>query len=441
MSEVMLQFLANDLNMMVTMVACLLLMMRYEPRKGHFALRLTLSQCAVALFCLLINTLRMHLGHSLNLLGSIAKYTGVLALMSWGVLLCFKVYIGAAMLNVASAFCVRHIAYRLKSLFSPPIASMATEKPFTVGDALVNLGLSLLLIALYYVVFERKRGRRNGCFRRIDTLQVLVCAAVLCMDIVFGLTFVDYAVRIGAERMLPFGYVSSIFFSLLTLVISQCHMELSRDAQAIDAVNRLLEEERTRYRREQMAIEALNIKAHDLKHILTHLRGGLDEKGLAEIDRAIRDYDSMCHTGNAALDVVVAQKSLICLGRGIVFSHICDGRCLAHMDDSEIYTLFGNLLDNAIDAVENIADTRQRIISLSISNKKGLIVIHAENYYEGALTFVDGLPQTTHENRQEHGYGLKSIRFLTRKYGGHMQVHADGHIFSVDILLPGGHNA
>ena len=55
---------------------------------------------------------------------------------------------------------------------------------------------------------------------------------------------------------------------------------------------------------------------------------------------------------------------------------------------------------------------------------------------EPSLLTHNGLPETTKDDSPLHGYGLKSIRYLTEKYHGNMTVTAEEGIFHVNILLP-----
>ena len=74
-------------------------------------------------------------------------------------------------------------------------------------------------------------------------------------------------------------------------------------------------------------------------------------------------------------------------------------------------------------------------VPLSFS-EKNFILIRFENYYEGEIRFKDGLPVTTKEAGSVHGYGLKSLRYTVKKYGGEMQISAEDNWFSLRILIP-----
>ena len=117
---------------------------------------------------------------------------------------------------------------------------------------------------------------------------------------------------------------------------------------------------------------------------------------------------------------------------------MADGEKLSFMREDDLYCLFGNIIDNAAEAVAHLSDDEKRVINLTCGARGDMALIEEENYYEGDLTFEDGLPQTTKSDKMYHGYGVRSIRLIARRYGGEATMSADGGIFSLKVLLPSG---
>ena len=159
---------------------------------------------------------------------------------------------------------------------------------------------------------------------------------------------------------------------------------------------------------------------------------------LNDIAREVSIYDSQVRTGNEALDTILTEKGLACARAGIAFSCMADGGLLSAIPDTEIYSLFGNILDNAIEAVQKVNSGERRRISLVVRRRGDMVSIHEENFCSGRLVFRDGLPQTTKAQPSEHGYGTKSIRAVTERCGGTLSMRAEGEQFLLDILLPEG---
>ena len=105
------------------------------------------------------------------------------------------------------------------------------------------------------------------------------------------------------------------------------------------------------------------------------------------------------------------------------------------MSDEYLDALFGNLTDNAIEAVKDLP-VEKRTISLSIREVRGFLSVNIHNLYEGSLAFENGLPVTTKADAANHGYGMKSVRMICLKYGGEMTVKADGGAFNLNLIFP-----
>lgn len=230
------------------------------------------------------------------------------------------------------------------------------------------------------------------------------------------------------------------FCSLMALVIQFGLFQQNRLAQENEKIEQLLHQE---YKQRQLSrenVELINEKCHNLKHQIAAIRAKDSslalEKELRRIENAVMIYDSSFRTQNDALDIVLMEKGLVCDSNHIRLVCIADGMSLSHITDTDIYTLFGNILDNAIDSVRDAEDLEKRYIALEVRQSNGMALIHTENYCEEDLDFQDGLPQTTKEDKRYHGYGMKSIRFLAEKYGGAVSCYQENQLFTLNIMLP-----
>jgi sensor histidine kinase regulating citrate/malate metabolism len=140
-------------------------------------------------------------------------------------------------------------------------------------------------------------------------------------------------------------------------------------------------------------------------------------------------------TGNQALDIVLMEKGLFCKNHNIQWTCMADGFQLDFMKNEDIYAIFGNAFDNAISAVQKVEEDK-RVIGVKMINQNNLLTIQIQNYFNGELEFVDGLPKTTQENKRMHGYGMKSIRYTAEKYFGTITVNTESDIFMLQILIP-----
>ncbi|MDE6058797.1 MAG: GHKL domain-containing protein [Clostridia bacterium] len=184
-------------------------------------------------------------------------------------------------------------------------------------------------------------------------------------------------------------------------------------------------------------IELINIKCHDIKYKLDSLaaQGGMTPEAVKELRDSISIYDSKTETGNQLLNVLITEKSLYCEQNGINLSCMVDGAKLRFMETGDLYCLFGNLIDNALEAVKKIEERERRVINLMVKSKDNLLLVQEENYFNGTLTFEDGLPVTTKEDKSSHGFGMRSLRMIVKKYGGELTASVTDDIFHLNIIF------
>jgi len=170
-------------------------------------------------------------------------------------------------------------------------------------------------------------------------------------------------------------------------------------------------------------IDLLNIKYHDMKHRLQQLKlqPRVTDNDIDDIEDTLRVFSSKIETGNSALDIILSEKSLYCLNREIQLNVIADGACLDFMGVSDIYALFGNALDNAIEAVINYEPDR-RLIILTVKKERASVCIDIANCFDSELKLENGLPVTTKDDKGYHGYGTKSMKYIADKYKGKMRI-------------------
>ena len=236
--------------------------------------------------------------------------------------------------------------------------------------------------------------------------------------------------------------ILAILCNVMLLMIEFDVFRQSSMEQERKIMEQLMVERERQQRLSKENVDLINVKCHDLKHQIAALRdmpaGTERDRTIDELEQAVLIYDSAVRTGNEALDTVLTEKGLICEGRGIEFTCIADGSALSHVGAVDLYTLFGNALDNAIEATEQVADPDNRLVSLRVGRRGSFVRISVENTCARTAELVDGLPATTKDDPNYHGFGLKSIRMIVERLGGNMTIEQGEGVFALHILLPAG---
>ncbi|MCM1189200.1 MAG: GHKL domain-containing protein [bacterium] len=189
----------------------------------------------------------------------------------------------------------------------------------------------------------------------------------------------------------------------------------------------------TYYQKKQADEEKILALYHDMKNHLLLLREnqGPESAKLAESLLAqISDYENYRQTGNAFLDVIIRDKAQRAKECGADFKcsiSFEDGDFLQPLD---ISTVFGNALDNAIEAVEKLPP-EERMITVKAGRVQDSLVIVFENTFSG-----EPVRKTSKSDSFLHGFGIPNIQKAAEKYGGECTVHRDGGRFVLKVLLP-----
>jgi sensor histidine kinase regulating citrate/malate metabolism len=211
----------------------------------------------------------------------------------------------------------------------------------------------------------------------------------------------------------------------------------------MQALNLLWNEQKAQYDLAKENIDLINRKCHDLKHQIRALRGEedriRDQKYLDELAESIQIYESIVKTGNEALDTILTEKSLHCRENSIRINCVADGGRLSFMDLADLYSVFGNAIDNAIEEVQQFENIEMRQIDVIVFRREDFVCIEVINPLRTVPKFVDNLPQTTKGDNGYHGYGVKSIKHTIEKYGGHITVSTDSGCFSLKMIVPVPH--
>ena len=206
------------------------------------------------------------------------------------------------------------------------------------------------------------------------------------------------------------------------------------------AVNAALNAQYEQYRSYQQGIELVNIKYHDLKHQIAGMRAEMDpgkrEKWLEQLEEELEDFRPEQQTGNAVLDTLIAGKTAVMRKNKIKFTCVADGSLLGDIHVTDICSIFGNALDNAIESVVQEPDPERRLIHLTVTERNGFLFIMMANYCRTEVAFENGLPVSSKADRKNHGYGLRSIRHAVRKYDGTLTTMVRNNAFELKILIP-----
>lgn len=325
-----------------------------------------------------------------------------------------------------SGVALQHISHHLSRLAAMTLGF----EPWNAWWEFVTC-LLLDVIALLFLIRPLRRTRyyevEDARITAVSLLIVLLCTGLTRLLRLSG-TLNNYGIVCTSLYA-----ITCCVLALFIQFFLYCFVQFKSDYLL---QKRIREEERQQYELSREKDELINIKCHDLKHKLQMLETRLPKAEMESMREIIDARDSTYHTGLDVLDTILNEKSLRCRSRGIALTYMGPGEELGFLDDMDLYSMFGNILENAITAADRFQEKDKRAISMTIERKGNFVLLNAINYLPESLEFADGLPQTTKTGEKGyHGYGLKSIREIARHYHGDVSISTAGGFFRLSVYF------
>lgn len=329
-----------------------------------------------------------------------------------------------------SAYLTQHIFFRIRMLTNIFLSQKGINQ-----DWVGYLYYLIELIAVNFfcwLIYSRKLQKSGEL--KINNKNLIIVAAVSLVVVNFLNTIsMLYSFTMPFVPFFAF-YMYALLDCIILMYCLYSNVYVKSIEDEIQMVHSLWKKDRAMYELSKQSMDFLNTKIHDLKYYISgYVR---DETALNEINKAINIYGSLFHTDNEVLDVLLSQSEMLCNSKNIQFSCIADGKLLNGISAGDLYSLFCNAIDNAIECLDKVEETEKRSLSIVIKRVNEMAMVEIENYVPDELSFIGGLPQTIKADKKNHGFGVKSMSYIVKKYGGFINFSAEDNLFRVKIILP-----
>lgn len=295
----------------------------------------------------------------------------------------------------------------------------------------VQILIAALKIALVWLVTPRPEDVREDGIKELE-LFLLVFALYNCflMDFLNG-------------QFQPFGwswnidlvcYVTALLCVFIVRHTLADHCELQRITQ----ISQLQQRQYEHLQQRQSSEQELRRMCHDLKHQLTALRQDPKnaDKLLSHLEDTLAQYRTLVFADSPILNMLLREKVEAAQKEGIRVEVQARIPLCETLSDMDLCVIFGNALDNAVEAVRRAGDAAPRTVRVSCLSEPGFWVVRFQNPYQGELTLRNGLPRSTKADPASHGIGLRSIRTCVEQHGGTVLISAEEQVFSLSVMIP-----
>ncbi len=307
---------------------------------------------------------------------------------------------------------------------------------FMVVDGWTKTGIFTLIIAAAYTVTWMLIKDKNKDIAEIE-IKPWKLLSIMMASLVLIYVLWEVAIDNGWYNVWVYN-VSAAMSCFVLLELLCIYNKENKEQKENELIRYQLAQEQRHYAAVMGNIELINRKCHDLKYEVAALYSNDNTESqkmqIKKLEGDISIYESLAKTGNIALDNILSEKSFLCKSSNIHLEYLLNGKLFEFIEPLDIYVLLGNALDNAIECVKEYSEEDKRYICIRSVEKGDMVILHIENFCKEQLKFDGGLPVTAKKDKNYHGFGTKSIRYIAEKYGGSMTVAVKNDMFNLDIL-------
>ena len=332
----------------------------------------------------------------------------------------------ASILMESISYSFGHLLYGSNQLV------MVEGQAFTRWEIyVIGLVTRLVLIAVFYMFLKKFKYKIQLKDSIILTSVFLVAFAIEVFTIFNVLNLERTA---DLTLYISSGVLAAIFMIIFMYVKNTLHFREQEQRDKVQIAQ--LQQQYAYYQDKLKDEERIRSIYHDMKNHLLVMEGsqGTDEtrKMAQELRSQIVDYENYIHTGNDFLNVIIRDKAEKARAKHIDFSAFIDFSGIDFIEPLDISTLFGNGIDNAIEASEKLSE-EQRVILIKAGKVQNFISILIENNcIDGE--YVDG--HTTKSDDFLHGFGISNMKKVAEKYDGTCTTMQENGKFTLKVLLP-----
>lgn len=232
----------------------------------------------------------------------------------------------------------------------------------------------------------------------------------------------------------------------LVAIITICfYMTLSlsrarKDAEELSLIKQQKEQRHQYAENIKRQYEETQMIKHDIKQIYSIIaslisKGKYDEalEYIGKADKNVALNEAVINVNNDLLNAILNSKINFAQTNDIEVFCVAE-KNISGIENEDLCTLLGNMLDNAIEACVK-CDKKDRFMEINISSYTNKIIITVSNTVQNNVLSDNESLITTKPETDLHGFGIKSIRQIAKKYNGNLHFYQEDNLFTSEVVL------
>ena len=333
-------------------------------------------------------------------------------------------------INIASEMIVSGVLMLTKTINFNEINS--DPQLFAIGTLISKFIMFLLVLIVHFG--KRKLNVENISIKYLVILSVLPFTTLSMLIIMYQVMFVIDNTKL--KLMFIISSILLIFSNIITFSVINRQNSLAKAEYELKLLKDNIDEQTKHYTELQSSHEEIRQIRHNIKSMCI---GTIAELKVGKTDNAIEQLQSnidiieksskTIDTGHPSIDSIIENKLIKCDELNITANLSYQYRELITVNEIEIAVIVGNILDNAIEACQKV-DCSEKEIWGSIVVDRQNIIINIKN-----TAISSNNLKTSKIDKKSHGYGLKSISHIAKKYNGYDKFSFNDNIFTSYVIL------
>lgn len=296
----------------------------------------------------------------------------------------------------------------------------------------IAIAIRIVSLIIIYEVFKnfKYKIKANDCAVLSTVFMIGFAALMFSVYNVLNLSKIPHI-------LIFFSLTIFILIFLIVFLYSKNTMFLREQEQKDKMQIAQLQQQFAYYQEKLKDEEKVRSVYHDMKNHLLVLQRQINSPETAEMVEKLQSqvamYEDYEHTGNDILDIILKEKSETAREKHIALSVTADLNGVDFIEPLDVSTIFGNGLDNAIEASEKLPE-EQRAILVKAGRVQNFFSVLIENSCLQNREYTK--QRTTKSDDFLHGFGISNMRKAAEKYDGQLTIKCENEKFTLKILIP-----
>jgi|GEM_PF-1527408 len=326
----------------------------------------------------------------------------------------------------------------LSNIFKKDIIIFLESRGIYRNMQLVFSKLIWVFILVFCIFRKRKKDLKFGGRIEMGIFLFGGFLTILTTTIVMSMIRDDYDLNNNSQLVI-------IILCTLVLDFAICYLlyiiiKEKENRMKIQMLERLSIEQHKFYNSQLTGYERMRKQKHDMKTALSAIKYLWETEMYEALGIGIDDFinkflleDLIYKENDAMWLAIVGCKEQEAVDKDIVFNKRMKSGDYTGISGMDFCVILGNLLDNAIEAEEK--ETENKEIQLIIKEELGVVYLCVLNYISKSVLNHYGISRTSKSNTIEHGFGLKNVEELVKKYNGEMNITEKDNYFMVEAIF------